>query len=140
MHDDSNNLPDKASPADLSPFISSQTWVAKFRNASRGLSIGILGRKKQTSPNSFFVHIPAAAIVLTAGWYRGLDSRWMAILCGCIAIVWIAELFNTSIECVARAITNEYHHEIRDALDIASGAVWLASLFAVVVGAIAFLG
>lgn len=140
MRDDSNNLPNESSSADRPAHVSSQTWIAKFKNASRGLSIGILGRRPRTSPNSFFVHIPAATIVLAAGWFRGLDSQWMAILCGCIAIVWITELFNTSIECVARAITNEYHHEIRDALDIASGAVWLASLFAVVVGAIAFFG
>lgn len=46
-----------------------------------------------------------------------------------------AELMNSSIEFLAQAITPEQNEDIRDALDVASGAVLIASIFAAVIGA-----
>jgi diacylglycerol kinase len=48
-------------------------------------------------------------------------------------------MFNSAFEKLARAITNDHDPEIRDALDIASGAVLLASLGAAAVGAMILL-
>jgi diacylglycerol kinase len=49
-----------------------------------------------------------------------------------------AELFNSAIERLAEAITLEERPEIRDALDIAAGAVFVASATSVALGAIVF--
>ena len=46
---------------------------------------------------------------------------------GCIS----AELLNTAIERLARAITRKYHPEIRDALDVSSAAVLIIAIGAV---------
>ena len=50
------------------------------------------------------------------------------------ATVVTAEMFNTSIEHLARAITRETHPEIRDALDVASAAVLAAATGSAIVG------
>jgi diacylglycerol kinase len=56
----------------------------------------------------------------------------------CIGVVLAAELFNTAIECLAKAITREFDDHVRDALDIASSAVLLAAVAASVVGVTIF--
>lgn len=116
-----------------------QTWVRKFQVAFRGLWVGVTQSSESASRNSFWVHGPASIIVLTLAFYRRLEWHWIAILFVCIALVWIAELFNTSIEKLACAITKDHHPQIKDALDIAGGAVLAASLFATVIGLIVFL-
>jgi diacylglycerol kinase len=50
-----------------------------------------------------------------------------------------AELFNSAIEHLAQAITADHDDHLRDALDISSGAVLVASLGAAAVG-VAILG
>lgn len=89
--------------------------------------------------NSFYVHLPAAVIVLvTALWLKVTSAEWLTLIL-CITIVLSAELFNSSIEHLARAVTREEHPEVRDALDIASGAVLVASFGAIAVGLAVFL-
>jgi diacylglycerol kinase len=61
------------------------------------------------------------------------DERWCIYIL-CVTVVLSAELFNTSIEHLARAVTREQHPEIRDALDIASGAVLMAAIGSACVG------
>lgn len=57
----------------------------------------------------------------------------------CISIVWMAELINSAIEALSRAVSLEYDECIRDALDIASGAVLVVSLGSAVIGSMIFL-
>ncbi len=103
-------------------------WIQKFANAWRGIVIGVRGQ------SSFAIHLLAAvAVVALASWLRVSRIEWL-ILILCIASVFAAELFNTAIEHLARAITREENPEIRDALDIASGAVLATSLGAAIVG------
>lgn len=103
-------------------------WVWKFACAFRGIAAGMRGQ------NSFYVHIPAAIVACGfAAWLQVSTTEWM-ILVLCIAIVLAAELFNSAIEHLARAVTQEVNPEIRNALDTASGAVLAASIGASVVG------
>jgi len=103
-------------------------WKRKFACALRGVAVGIRGQ------NSFLVHFPAAIVVFAAAWWlRVTHAEWLALVL-CVTIVIAAELFNSAIEHLARAITRDEHPEIRDALDIASGAVLVASLGASLVG------
>ncbi len=107
-------------------------WCCKFACALRGVAVGIRGQ------NSFYVHLPAAALVVgAAAWLGVSQADWIALLL-CITIVLSAELFNTAIEHLARAITRDEHPEIRDALDVASAAVLVAAIGASVVGAVVF--
>lgn len=103
-------------------------WIKKFGNACRGIKIAMRAEV------SFFVHMFATAIVVVSGWLLDVTRLQWCVLALAIASVFVAELCNTAIERIARVITREHHVEIRDALDIASGAVLVAALGAIVVG------
>lgn len=103
-------------------------WSLKFRNAFRGLRVGIWGQ------SSFYAHFVITGLVFLVASVVRVNSIEWCILLLCIGLVLTAELVNSSIECLAKAITDEQDDHIRDALDIASGAVLMAALFAAVVG------
>jgi diacylglycerol kinase len=105
-------------------------WPRKFALAGRGIARAIRGER------NFAVHLVAALAVVAAAAALGASRLEWCILIVCMAVVLAAELFNTAIEHLARAITAEENDEIRDALDIASGAVLIASIGAAVVGAL----
>jgi len=103
-------------------------WRLKFSNALRGIVVGIRNQ------NSYCIHFPAILfIVAIASWLRVSQGQWLALIL-CITLVFSAELFNSAIEHLARAITREENPEVRDALDVASGAVLAASIGAAIVG------
>ena len=86
--------------------------------------------------NSFLVHFPVAIAVVVLAVFLKLESTRFCLLLLCIGVVLAAELFNSSLEAMARAITDQRNDDIRDSLDVASGAVLVASIFAAMVGAI----
>ena len=109
-----------------------RSWRGKFADAFRGLSRAI------RSQSSFLVHIwVAAAVVAIAVLLRVGPLEW-CLLAAAIGIVLAAEIFNTAIESLARAIPVGRHPRIRDALDMASAAVLVASATAVAIGLIVF--
>ena len=61
------------------------------------------------------------------------------LLVAAIGMVLVAETFNTAIESLARAVDTQFHPRLRDALDIASAAVLLAAVTAVVIGMCIFI-
>ena len=108
-------------------------WVRKFRNAGRGVLWGI------EDQNSFIVHIPVAVlVVLIAAILRCELWQWCVLML-CIGIVLVAELANSAIEELARGLCHEHNAQVGRALDIASGAVLVASLIAASIGAAIFL-
>ena len=112
---------------------SDRTWIEKFRTAFRGLAIGVHGQR------SFVVHLSAMVAVIAAGIVVRVDRLEWCLLALCIAGVLTAELFNSALESLARAITHEENPHIGGALDIGSAAVLIGSLGAAVVGAAIFL-
>ncbi|MGQ9575621.1 MAG: diacylglycerol kinase family protein [Thermoguttaceae bacterium] len=110
-----------------------RSWPVKFRDAFRGLGIALRGS------SSFVVHLTAAGAVIAAGVLFRVDPLAWCILCACIALVLAAETFNSALESLARAISDQYHPRLRDALDMGSGAVLLTAIGAAVIGAIVFL-
>ena len=118
------------------PLRKRRTWSLKFQDSFRGLALGLFPSDQPLGLNSFCFHFVAASAVLVWAFFVELNVMLTAILVICIGVVFVAELFNTSIERLARAITKESNPFIREALDIASGAVLAASLLAVVVGAL----
>lgn len=103
-------------------------WLSKFRHAFRGIYRGLRG------DSSFYVHIPAAFLVLAAGLWLEVTQVEMYVLALCIALVMSTELLNSGIESLARAVTADHDPWVRDALDMSSGAVLLASFIAALVG------
>ena len=109
-----------------------RTWRDKFADAFSGVWLGVEGQ------NSFVVHLGCLAIVLAAaGVSCAAPWHWVALL-SVSALVICSELFNSAMEAMARAVTDEYHSEIDRALKVASGSVLVAAGFAVVVGVVVF--
>jgi diacylglycerol kinase len=108
-------------------------WRAKFGAAFRGLKLGIRGH------SSFFVHFFFAALVVAAAIALGCDLVEWCLLLGCIGAVLTAELFNSAIETLFRGLDEATKERVWPCLDIAAGAVLLASIAAAVIGLIIFL-
>jgi len=118
---------------DQPPLRASRSWKAKFRDAFRGVGIAVRGS------SSFAAHLIAAALVIGLAAALDLERLEWCILCGCIAAVLAAEALNSALESLARAVSDQYHPRLRDALDIGSGAVLLAAIGAAAIGAMIFL-
>ncbi len=108
-------------------------WPTKFRDAIRGLKLGIRGH------SSFCVHFFMAALVLAAGLVFQCSLLEWCILLGCIGTVLTAELVNSAIETLFRGLDGETQERTWPALDISAGAVLLAGLTAGAVGLMIFL-
>lgn len=104
------------------------SWARKFAVAFRGIACGLRGE------NSFIVHGLATLAVIVAAAVLKADRTEWALLWLCIVGVVTCELFNSAIERLARAVDRNFNPDLRDALDISSGAVLCASLGAAVVG------
>ena len=107
--------------------------IASFGYAFEGLAVML-----RTQPNAW-IHSAASVVVVAAGLWFGLDGRDWALLVVAIALVWVTEALNTAIEFLADAAVPDPHSLIKHAKDVAAGAVLLASIAAVVIGALVFL-
>jgi diacylglycerol kinase len=111
-----------------------RSWKSKFRDAFRGLKLGVRGH------SSFFVHFFFSVLVVAAGLVLRCRALEWCLLLACIGMVLTAELFNSAIETIYRGVDAATQPRIRPCLDIAAGAVLLASIAAAVIGSIVFLG
>src|SRR5947208_6668788 len=86
-----------------------------------------------------WIHAAATLVVLGAGLLFCVSSAdWCWIILA-ISIVWTAEALNTAFEFLADAASPEFHPLVRDAKDVAAGAVLLTAVASVVIGSIVFL-
>jgi diacylglycerol kinase len=109
------------------------SWRGKFRVAVRGLKFGIRGH------SSFAVHFFFAALVLVSAVVLACDRLEWCVLIGCIGLVLTAELFNSTIETLFACLDEATRDRAWPCLDIAAGAVLLASATASILGLIIFL-
>jgi diacylglycerol kinase (ATP) len=90
------------------------------------------------SQHAMWVHGSAALCVVIAGFFLGVtpqDWRWLVLG---IALVWGAEAMNTAVEMACDAISQDHHPLIGKAKDAAAGAVLVAAIAAVIIGALVF--
>ncbi|MCX2678710.1 diacylglycerol kinase family protein [Galbibacter sp. EGI 63066] len=80
------------------------------------------------------------AIVMTiAGFYFQLSSTEWILQILTIALVMSIEGLNTAVEKMADFIHPEHHHRIGFIKDIAAGAVFIAAVAAIIIGAIIYI-
>lgn len=108
-------------------------WGDKFSDAFRGVKLGIRGH------SSFFVHFFFTALAVTVGLVLGCNLVEWCLLVACIGGVITAELFNSALETLVRVFDEPTRQRCKPILDIAAGAVLMASGTALLIGATVFL-
>lgn len=107
------------------------SWIRKFRDAYRGIAAG-------TRDSSFQVQVAMAILVVIAGGVLRVTWIEWCLLALSIAVVVGAELFNTALEELGKAIDRKFNPHLEAALNMSSGAVLLVALGAAVVGILVF--
>lgn len=107
--------------------------IDAFRYAGRG--VARLFRSEAHAK----IHMVAAVLVVAAGLIVGLSNVEWCIIVLCIGGVFMAEAFNTAIERVCDKVSPEKNPLIRDAKDIAAGAVLMLAIASVVIALLIFL-
>jgi diacylglycerol kinase (ATP) len=86
-----------------------------------------------------WLHFLATIAVFTLAALVRVDKNELLALVFAIGFVWVAEIFNTCIERVMDFISDQRHDEIKFIKDLAAGAVLIAALTALIVGAVVFI-
>lgn len=107
-------------------------WIDKFANAFRGIRQGIVGQ------SSFVVHLALAFATLLLATFLHCEVWQWCVLGLCIGLVLALELMNSAVEALAKGVCHEHNEHVGRALDIASGAVLVASIVAASVGIVIF--
>ena len=85
-----------------------------------------------------WIHATVTVVVVVAGFaLRVSRADWCWIVLA-ISIVWTAEALNTAFEFLADAASPEFHPLVRDAKDVAAGAVLVTAIAATIIGVIIF--
>ena len=106
--------------------------VASFGHAGRGVWAAL------RSEVHLRFHAAATAAVVGLGLYCHLARLEWALLALAVAGVWTAELLNTAIEALTDLASPAFHPLAGKAKDVAAGAVLLAAVGALAVGALVF--
>ncbi len=118
---------------DDQPNGSPHRWKNKFRDAFRGMKVGVRGQ------SSFTAHFVVTAMALgLATVLRCTLLQWCVILL-CITVVLGAEMFNSALEAMGKAVTRHHDPDLGNALDISAAAVLIASLGAAGTGTVIFV-
>jgi diacylglycerol kinase len=114
---------------------------ARFSIASRLKSFGYafagIGFMLRTQHNAW-LHLVATVLVLGLAAFLKVrldDWRW---LIAAILMVWSAEAFNTAVEYVCNVVSPGYSLVVKNAKDIAAGAVLISAVCALFIGIITF--
>jgi diacylglycerol kinase (ATP) len=88
---------------------------------------------------NFRVHLVAALLVVYMGYSLHISTNeWLWIIL-CIAMVLVAELFNTAIEFLVDLVSPEYNKKAGLVKDMSAGAVLITAICALLVGLIIFV-
>lgn len=106
--------------------------VRSFRHAIAGIM-----RMIHCQRNAWIHAAATVAVVVAAFILRISAADWCWIVLA-ISLVWTAEALNTAFEFLADAASPAFHPLVRDAKDVAAGAVLITGIGAGVTGAIIF--
>ncbi|MDT3402360.1 diacylglycerol kinase family protein [Mucilaginibacter terrae] len=107
--------------------------LAGYRYSVNGIWLAF-----RNEPNMIFHFVAAIAVILTNSLLNVDRTAWLITLM-LIGLAWMAELFNTAIEKLADRVTKEQDSLIGQVKDIASGAVLIICLFAVICATIIYI-
>jgi diacylglycerol kinase len=107
--------------------------LKSFKNALSGLSCLL------KYEHNARIHLFILIIVLLAGIFLRISSSdWIAIILA-TGLVFASECFNTAIEYLSDAISEDYNEKIKKAKDVAAAGVMISAIISVIIGLIVFL-
>ncbi len=107
--------------------------LRSFRFAFAGLSTFFFAEHNAR------VHTVATAAVIIAGFLFSINNtEWLTVII-VTAMVWAAELFNTSIEKIMDHISPGYHRQVKIIKDLSAAAVLVTAIAALIAGLIIFI-
>ncbi|MEI6948533.1 diacylglycerol kinase family protein [Paraflavisolibacter sp. H34] len=92
----------------------------------------------RTDHNTWVHFVLTAAALFLAVVLHISRVEWMVLVL-VVALVWMAELFNTALEKTMDFISRDYHPQIKLVKDLAAAAVLITSIAAVIVGGLIFI-
>jgi undecaprenol kinase len=113
--------------------MSQPSWLRSFGHAWRGLLVCFRGER------SFRVQVAVALAVTASMFIFPLTRNERLILLVVIAWVLVLELMNSSVERLVDIFKPRLDEYAKEVKDLMAGAVLLASLFALVIGAMIFV-
>jgi diacylglycerol kinase (ATP) len=106
--------------------------IRSFRYAFIGIWVMI------STQHNAWIHAAATLLVIAAGLFFGLTRlEWCWITLAVIS-VWTAEALNTAFEFLTDVASPEFHPLAAKAKDVAAGAVLIAAIGSVIIGALIF--
>lgn len=105
-----------------------RTLRSSFRWAFAGIWYALRTQR------NFRIHLLITAGVIAAGVWLGLSTLEWAVIALTVALVLMAEMFNTVAETAIDMATPRYHPLAKIAKDVAAGAVLVCAIIAIIVG------
>ena len=91
-----------------------------------------------TSQHNAWLHACATVAVVVAGFLFSLSrSEWCWLVLALMA-VWTAEALNTAFESLADVASPEFHPLVKQAKDVAAGAVLISAIGSLTIGCLVF--
>ena len=111
----------------------------EFSGRIRSFRFAIAGiLRMMRCQHNAWIHALATLLVVLGGLFFRLSRfEWCWIVLA-ISSVWTAEALNTAFEFLADAASPNFHPVVRDAKDVAAGAVLTTAVGAIVVGTMVF--
>jgi diacylglycerol kinase (ATP) len=109
------------------------SFFGGFVDAAKGL-----GETIRTQFN-IRMHFIITLIGIVLGFYFEITAVEWCIIILAIAVVWIAELFNTSIEYFSDFVSPEFNYLVGKVKDISAAAAFVAAISSITIGLIIFL-
>jgi diacylglycerol kinase (ATP) len=107
------------------------TFDGRVRSVGQAIRGIVLMLRTQ---HNAWIHAAATGLVILVGVVLRVDtSSWLWLVVAMVA-VWTAEALNTALEFLADAASPEFHPLVRQAKDVAAGAVLIAAAGAVTIG------
>lgn len=104
--------------------------LRSFRYAFKGIAWALMNE------NNFIYHLAATLAIVIAGLVlKFTQTEWFFIV-AMIGFVYTAEIVNSAIEKLVDLTTPRYHYKAGIIKDMAAGAVLVAAVTALIVGAI----
>jgi diacylglycerol kinase len=104
--------------------------LRSFRYAIYGIAVML------TSQHNAWLHAVATVVIVSLGTSFGLSAGEWCWLVLAVMAVWTAEALNTALELLADVASPAFHPLVKQAKDVAAGAVLISACGATVIGAL----